>query len=150
MASPRSSITLISVTSQEEGVLSAADREAVARVYPSQPALLAPGVIWTFNQPLNLDGTDVEGFEIAYQQPFTFLPGFLSNMGFLANYTYVSSETIFEFEGQTLTAPLNGLSEDSYNATLYYETDRWGARLSVNDRSDYTTGDPGGNGNLTE
>jgi iron complex outermembrane receptor protein len=45
---------------------------------------------------------------------------------------------------------LNGLSEDSYNATLYYETDRWGARLSVNDRSDYTTGVPGGNGNLTE
>lgn len=146
----RKDIDSLIETSQEEGLLSAADREAVARVYPSQPALLAPGVIWTFNQPLNLDGTDVEGFEIAYQQPFTFLPGFLSNMGLLANYTYVSSETTFEFEDQTLTAPLNGLSEDSYNATLYYETDRWGARLSLNDRSDYTTAVPGGNGNLTE
>lgn len=146
----RKDIDSLIETSLEEGVLSAADREAVARIYPSQPALLDPGVIWTFNQPLNLDGTDVEGFEIAYQQPFAFLPGFLSNLGFLANYTYVSSETTFEFEGQTLTAPLNGLSKDSYNATLYYETDRWGARLSVNDRSDYTTAVPGGNGNLTE
>ncbi len=146
----RKDIDSLIETSQEEGLLSAADREAVARIYPGQPALLAPGVVWTFNQPLNLDGTDVEGFEIAYQQPLTFLPGFLSNMGFLANYTYVSSETTFEFEDQTLTAPLNGLSEDSYNATLYYENDRWGARLSVNDRSDYTTGVPGGNGNLTE
>jgi iron complex outermembrane receptor protein len=146
----RKDIDSLIESSQEEGLLSAADREAVARIYPSQPALLAPGVIWTFDQPLNLDGTDVEGFEIAYQQPFSFLPGFLRNMGLLANYTYVSSETTFEFEDQTLTAPLNGLSEDSYNATLYYETDRWGARLSVNDRSDYTTSVPGGNGNLTE
>jgi iron complex outermembrane recepter protein len=146
----RKDIDSLIETSQEEGVLSAADREAVARVYPTQPALLAPGVIWTFNQPLNLDGTDVEGFEIAYQQPFAFLPGFLSNMGLLANYTYVSSETTFEVDGQAITAPLNGLSKDSYNATLYYENDRWGARVSVNDRSDYTTGIPGGNGNLTE
>ncbi len=146
----RKDIDSLIETSQEEGTLSAADREAVARIYPSQPALLAPGVIWTFDQPLNLDGTDVEGFEIAYQQPFTFLPSFLSNLGFLANYTHVSSETTFEFEDQTITAPLNGLSEDSYNATLYYEDDRWGARLSVNDRSDYTTSVPGGNGNLTE
>ena len=146
----RKDIDSLIETSQEEGLLSAADREAVARVYPSQPALLAPGVIWTFNQPLNLDGTDVEGFEIAYQQPFTFLPGFWSNLGLLANYTYVRSETQFEFGDQLITAPLNGLSEDSYNATLYYETDRWGARVSVNDRSDYTTSVPGGNGNLTE
>jgi outer membrane receptor protein involved in Fe transport len=71
-------------------------------------------------------------------------------MGLLANYTYVSSETIFEFEDQAITAPLNGLSKDSYNATLYYENDLWGARVSVNDRSDYSTGIPGGNGNLTE
>jgi len=146
----RKDIDSLIETSQEEGLLSAADREAVARIYPTQPALLDPGVIWTFNQPLNLDGTDVEGFEIAYQQPFTFLPGFLSKMGLQANYTYVTSETTFEVEDQPITAPLNGLSKDSYNATLYYENELWGARLSVNDRSDYTTGIPGSNGNLTE
>ncbi len=146
----RKDIDSLIETSQEEGLLSAADRDAVARIYPGQPALLDPTLVWTFNQPLNLEGTEVEGFELAYQQPFEFLPGFLSNMGFLANYTYVNSEGNFEVDGQEIAAPLNGLSEDSYNATLYYETDRWGARISVNDRSDYTTSVPGSNGNLTE
>jgi TonB-dependent receptor len=146
----RKDIDSLIETSQDEGLLTAADRDAVARIYPGQPALLDPTLAWTFNQPLNLEGTDVEGLEIAYQQPFEFLPGFLSDMGFLANYTYVTSEGNFEVEGELISAPLNGLSKDSYNATLYYENERWGARVSVNDRADYTTSIPGSNGNFTE
>ncbi len=47
----------------------------------------------------------------------------------VANYTYVD------------TPPeLTGISKTSYNLTLYYETDRWGARGSLNHRTRWYSG----------
>ena len=48
-----------------------------------------------------------------------------------------------------MTVPLEGLSENSWNATLYYEVDRWGVRLAVNNRDDYITDNTGSNGNIS-
>jgi LacI family transcriptional regulator len=42
------------------------------------------------------------------------------------------------------------MSENSWNATLYYEVPRFGARLSVNNRDDYITENNGANGNVAE
>ena len=47
---------------------------------------------WQFNLPTNTDGGDLKGFEISYQQPFSFLPGFFSHFGLILNYTGVESE----------------------------------------------------------
>ena len=52
----------------------------------------SPSAQWVFNQPVNTDGGDLTGFEVSYQQPFSFLPGFWSNFGLMANYTFVDSE----------------------------------------------------------
>lgn len=102
---------------------------------------------WTFNQPVNTDGGDLTGFEISYQQPFIFLPGAWSNFGVLANYTYVDSE--IEYPGGFIET-LTGLSKVAYNGTLYYEDDRFMARVSGTYRDGYLTRVPGGNGNSVE
>ncbi|MBB5519381.1 outer membrane receptor protein involved in Fe transport [Amphiplicatus metriothermophilus] len=79
------------------------------------------------NQVTNGGSGKVKGLEFIYQQPFTFLPGFLGNTGFTGNYTYVDSEDII------------GFSDNAFNATFYYEDERFGARLTGAYRSDFQT-----------
>jgi TonB-dependent receptor len=107
----------------------------------------SPGADWVFNQPVNTDGGDLDGFELSYQQPLTFLPGILSNLGVLANYTYVDSQIQYP-NGTTNT--LTNLSKVAYNGTLYYEDDRFSARVSGTYRDGYLTQVPGRNGNAIE
>lgn len=133
-----------------EGPLRPEDRAAVAAVYPTQPQLLSPDLTWTYRTAANTDGTKLEGFEIAYQQTFRNLPGFWKNFGFVGNFAYVDAETTVTRSGQDVRVPLEGLSPNSWNATLYYEMPRWGARVSVNNRDDYITNNLGSNGNLSE
>ncbi|MCU4676548.1 TonB-dependent receptor [Catenovulum sp. 2E275] len=83
----------------------------------------------------NAEGTDINGIELIYQQPLSFLPGFLSNTGIVANYTKVHS------------GELVGVSENSYNFTYYYEEEDFGGRISVNSRDDYFLEVPGFTGN---
>jgi iron complex outermembrane recepter protein len=102
---------------------------------------------WTFNTTVNGPGGDLKGFEISYQQPFTFLPSFLSNFGVVLNYTGVESEIEY---ADGLKEDLVGLSNSAYNATLYYETERFGARVSAAYRDEFLTTVPGRNGNDVE
>ncbi len=96
-------------------------------------------VPYTFTIPVNSDkGNSVKGFELTYNQPFTFLPGPWSKLGIASNYTHVSAEDS------------TGLSPNSYNLTVYYDTETFGARLSVNKRDDYLLSEPGGNGHVQE
>jgi TonB-dependent receptor len=108
----------------------------------------APGLaIWDFTTTVNGPGGDLKGFEISYQQPFVFLPGFLSNFGVQLNYTGVDSEIQY---AAGVTEDLVGLSRSAYNATLYYETEPFGARLSAAYRDEFLTQVPGRNGNDVE
>jgi TonB-dependent receptor len=102
---------------------------------------------WVFNKPVNTEGGDLTGFEVSYQQPFTFLPGLWSNFGVMANYTFVDSE--IEYPNGT-TNTLTELSKNAYNGTLYYEDDRFSARVSGTYRDGYLTQVPGRNGNAIE
>ncbi|WP_216352888.1 TonB-dependent receptor [Sphingomonas sp. LM7] len=100
---------------------------------------------WTFNAPANTPGGRLRGFEINYQQPLRFLPGFLSNSGVLLNYTRVTSDINY-LNGAgavVVTAPLLNLSKQSANGTLYYEDKFLSARVSAAYRSDYLTTVPG-------
>lgn len=126
------------------------DRAAVAAVFPTQPQLLDPSLIWTYSTAANSDGTKLDGFEIAYQQSFSGLPGIWGNFGFNGNYSYVDAETTVVRSGREVTVPLQGMSNHSWNATLFYETPRWGSRVSVNNRDDYVTNNLGANGNVSE
>lgn len=119
----------------------------------------SPDAIWDFTVPVNTPGGDVDGFEVSYQQPFTFLPGVWSNFGTILNYTQVASEIVYQTPAPTVLDPLatanvkddlTGLSKDAYNATLYFDNKTFSARVSAAYRSDYLTTVPGRNGNDVE
>ncbi len=115
---------------------------------------------WQFSVPTNTDGGNVEGFEISYQQPFSFLPGFFSHFGLILNYTGVESEITYftppatvngvPLPQGTVKEDLTGLSKSAYNATLYWENEVFGARISAAYRDDYLTTVPGRNNNDVE
>jgi TonB-dependent receptor len=101
-----------------------------------------PSMEFEVRKPVNGNGGKLEGFEIQYQQPFTWLPGpeWLSNFGTILNYTNVESKVNFANEGATpRILNLVGLSEQSANFTLYYDNDIFSARVSLAYRDSFMT-----------
>ncbi|MBI1685128.1 TonB-dependent receptor [Caulobacter hibisci] len=103
-------------------------------------------------------GGYIRGFEIGYQQNLTFLPWFLDKLGVQANYTHLESELSYIIDPGALEirnssgvvttpgraqvvapGPFTGASPDSFNVTVYYETDKWSARVSTAYRAKYYT-----------
>jgi TonB-dependent receptor len=103
--------------------------------------------------PINSPDTGkVKGFEIAYQQVYSFLPGWMNGFGLNANYTYVSSKgvkqsTLSETDPNvaagnvanvdTSKLPLQGLSEHTVNFSPFYEKGPLSVRLAYSWRSKY-------------
>lgn len=115
-----------------------------------------PGQIFQLTAAVNTDGGPLKGFEISYQQPFTFLPGPLENLGVQLNYTHVESTinycdtTVSALCTAFIPAELVNLSPESWNATVYYEDDKLSARVSAAFRDGYLQNVPGRNGNSQE
>ena len=112
----------------------------------------SPSADWDFSLPANTPGGELKGYEIAYQQPFSFLPGAWSNFGAILNYTGVKSEIDYLNSAGAVIATdeLTGLSEEAYNATLYFDNRTFSARVSAAYRSEYLTTVPGRDGNNVE
>ena len=110
----------------------------------------------TLSHPVNLNPLMVKGFEIYYQQPFSFLPEPFDGLGALANFTYTAGKqsgantgfNVNALNGPgTVTPPatvavsvpeqINGLSPYTYSATLYYEKGGISIRASYNWRSKF-------------
>lgn len=117
------------------------------RTYASSglPASLLDGTGATVNDefvftvPVNTPGGPLKGLEANYTQQFTFLPGLWSNLGVQLNYTYVDSQIQYLNSAgvATLKEDLLGLSKHAWNATVFYDGDRFSARASVTNRDDY-------------
>ena len=111
---------------------------------------------WNVNAPGNSPGGDLDGYEISYQQPFSFLSGIGSNFGLLANYTHVEAKIDYLGVVGGVTAvvrpdeSLVNLSDNTVNLTFYFENDKLGARISLAERDDYLTSVPGRNGTYVE
>lgn len=91
-------------------------------------------------RPENGKSTDIKGAEVSFQSSLSFLPAPFNNLGVVTNYTYADGSFIYENvqdSGQTLEKDFEGLSKHTANFTLYYETEKWGARTSMAYRSDY-------------
>jgi TonB-dependent receptor len=56
-----------------------------------QPSPIAPLGTYTVTQPINSGSAWISGFEAAYTQHLTFLPGMLRGLGIAANYGYTAS-----------------------------------------------------------
>ena len=109
--------------------------------------------VFQLTSAVNTEGGPLKGFEISYQQPLTFLPGFLQYLGIQANYTHVESEIDYCNDALCSTFVTNdliNLSPAAYNGTLYYDDDRFSARVSAAFRDEYLQNVPGRNGNQFE
>ena len=100
---------------------------------------------FTFTVPINTPGGKLQGVELNYVQPFTFLPGFWSNFGTQLNYTYVDSDIQYLLASGAAAqkAAMVGQSKNSWNATLFYEGARFSGRVSATNRNDYLIQVPG-------
>ncbi|WP_312252326.1 TonB-dependent receptor [Stenotrophomonas sp.] len=109
------------------------------------PAGFSPNSLFNVQSYFNTPGGPLKGYELTYQQPFSFLPGFWKNFGIQLNYTHVDSKIKYLFSsgsGDTIVTTytendLLNLSPNSYNATLYYDDGRFSARVSTSYRDAY-------------
>ncbi|WP_312062250.1 TonB-dependent receptor [Brevundimonas sp.] len=110
-----------------------------------------PTDLFAVSQPVNSPGGELKGFEVNVQKRLSFLPGWMENFGVQANYTFVDSEIEYLTSttpgAPTITQTLTGLSKNAWNATLYYETDKFSIRGSAAYRQGYLTAVPGNDGN---
>ncbi len=109
------------------------------------PAGFSPNTLFNVQSYFNTPGGPLKGYELTYQQPFSFLPGLWKNFGVQLNYTHVDSKIKYLFSsgsGDTIVTTytendLLNLSPNSYNATLYYDDGRFSARVSTSYRDAY-------------
>jgi TonB-dependent receptor len=108
------------------------------------PGYFAPGVVpqttGSFSLPVNGDGGYLFGVEFAVSVPFDMFSEALDGFGAIVSYAYTDSD--IEIQGSISSVasdniPLPGLSEDVWNATLYYEKYGFGARIATRYRSEY-------------
>lgn len=103
---------------------------------------VTPDTDFQISNVINTPGGPLKGFELNYQQSFSFLPGLWSNFGVLANYTFIESEIEYFLSSAgaaTVTRPLLNLSKNAWNGTVYYEDGPFQARVSANYRAPYLT-----------
>ena len=89
-----------------------------------------------FTEQVNRKGGHAQGFELVYQQAFSKLPGLLSGLGVMGNYTYTNSN-IKDMASDGAPIPTNGLMKHNMGVTLWYEHAGFEARLSANHHSQY-------------
>lgn len=99
-----------------------------------------PADIFNYRTTGNGEGGDLSGWELQYQQPFNFGPDWLRNFGIKTNITSIESEVNTGNAAAPVLTRLNGQSDESYSATLWYENESgFSGRISYTFRSDYQT-----------
>jgi TonB-dependent receptor len=109
--------------------------------------------VFQYTTPINTPGGKLKGFEINFQQPFNFLPGWGKNFGVLLNYTKVKSQITYlvsPTSNSVIVDDLINMSPTSANGTLYYDDGTFSARVSLSKRSSFLTRVPGQNNNDVE
>lgn len=82
----------------------------------------------------------VRGFELNYQQQFTFLPGWLKGFGVLANYTWLETKGDYGNIGSVqTTAQVTGFTPSTGNIGLSYILDRYNLRIAYNYKDEKLT-----------
>lgn len=85
------------------------------------------------SRKVNGGGGNIQGAEISWQQQLSFLPGpdWVRGFGIQSNYTYVDEAELDS------GSPMRNVSKDSYNFTLYWEGEKFQARISNSYRGEY-------------
>ncbi|MYD42564.1 MAG: TonB-dependent receptor [Gammaproteobacteria bacterium] len=95
-------------------------------------------LVFTLFRPLNSGESSLTGMEFAFQRTFAdLMPAPLDGLGVIANWTYINSGSDFRNEKTNAAYGIPGLSENTVNFTLFYEKERFAARLSYNSRDEF-------------
>jgi TonB-dependent receptor len=82
------------------------------------------------SQPGNAGSADLYGFEIAYQQRLSFLPGRLAGFGISANYSYTTSQA-YGIPGRTDSPALLRQAPNTWNISPTYDRGRLSVRVGM-------------------
>jgi iron complex outermembrane recepter protein len=124
--------TLIAVALFQVDVDSFIARGTVPMALPDQDGVVRRTVNVTTN--VQGEGGTLEGVEVSIKHAFSQVPGFWSGFGVDANYTYSPSDSgIEDVDGNTV--PFLDNSKHQTNLALWYENDRFQARIAHNYRS---------------
>lgn len=103
------------------------------------------GVTYLLSRPVNGNEATINGLELNFQQPLTFLPSPFDGLGVVANYTISDSdfEEVIDLEtGESESYELPNNSKHSANAILYYEKYGFQVRFAFNYRSNFLRSKP--------
>lgn len=107
----------------------------VATVYDINPDQNDPLLSFLVQQPTNAENANIDGWEVALVHFFT---GGLNGFGVQANATFVNGDVSYDnsLPDSEDQFALTGLS-DSWNLIVFYENDRWSARVLFNQRDEF-------------
>ncbi len=84
-------------------------------------------------QPVNGPTAQLYGFELAWQQNLTFLPGMLAGLGLNANYTYTKSVAEIPGRGRSgVDTPLPGQTGNAGNLGVFFDRGPVSLRVGAN------------------
>jgi iron complex outermembrane receptor protein len=95
------------------------------------------GFDYNISRPRNVGKVTLKGVEISGQAFLDFLPGALSGLGVMANFTLADSEIVRHVDARLIGKPIQGVSRYNYNLGLLYEKFGVTARAVYNHRSGY-------------
>lgn len=98
------------------------------------------GRTYSVERPFNTSKGHLQGVELAYQQFFDRLPGWLGGFGVQANATFTKGEVSTADGIKTDNTSFPDVSKLSYNLVALYERGAVSARLAYNWRSKYLQG----------
>ena len=121
-------------------------------IYPTTtPVQSGPFAGYFQTESINGPNAHIAGFETAWQQRLSFLPGFLNGLGVMANYSYTTSQVTFPADfngGRNDHASLQRQAPNNYNVGLTYDKKRLALRFAVSHNDEniasYFWAQPGG------
>jgi TonB-dependent receptor len=101
--------------------------------FTSTPPVTEPGAypIYKVTQPANAGSAYVTGFEIAYEQHLSFLPGLLGGLGFSGNYSYTASQAKRVDPLRTDSPALLRQAPNTWNISPTYDHGRLSVRMGL-------------------
>ena len=139
--------TVANTTQTTFGALGLPDT-ALGAIFHDAAGRVDPNLPMTLRSYSNSGKQTLKGFELAYQQSFSFLPSPFKGLGALASYTYIdpfNSADWITTAGKKIE--VNSVPKYAYSTTAYYENGPLALRLSWNYKGRALHGDnPRNNG----
>ena len=92
-----------------------------------------PNLAMTLKTYTNAGEQTLKGYELAYQQAFSFLPAPWNGLGALASYTHINPfNSVPWVTNAGRVIDVNSVPKYAYSTTVYFEQGPWAARMSYN------------------